>query len=78
MEKPLKSHTDLTEPVQTCPLLINAVPAHGGPVGKGAGLEGAEQSADVSFCHQLLFHPDKRGAENLQHYGLLFINHIPQ
>ena len=78
LERPQKSHTDSTESVQTCPLPINAVPATRQSHGERCRA-GRTREKRCSFLHrQLLFPPDNRGAENMQHYGSLFINRIPQ
>lgn len=57
LERPRKSHADLTEAVQTCPSLINTAPAARRPRGerRRAGRSRAEQSAAVSFTASFCF-----------------------
>lgn len=78
LERPWKQHTDLTESVQTCPLLINALPATGQPCGEWCTTQRSWAECCCFLHHQLLFPSDNRGAENTQHYGSLFINCILQ
>lgn len=78
LEGPWKSHADLTESVQTCPLTTNAVPAAQRSHEERCRAARGRAECCRFLCRQLLFPPDNRGDENMQHYGSLFINHVPQ
>lgn len=67
LEESWKSHADLTESIQTCQLTINAVPAAQQSRGERRRAGRSRAECCRFLCRQLLFPPDNRGDENIQH-----------